>query len=302
MSERAASSEFRVFNGRLAQFKPWSNDADAWEARWVKQSHAFLLAQSSSGYLDEFEIFTRYLPKNLPVLEAGCGLGQLVMALAVRGYSIEGVDYAKETIARIQALAPELKVRLGDVYALDAPDGSYGGYISMGVFEHHPAGPIAGLREARRVLHPDGIAFITVPYLNPQREKILCHLEASVPPESWGIAQVTSTQGNKISALEKSPDDLQFYQYYFSIAEFEQYLAQAQLKIKEVFPYAVYAGLTRDFPLGRLLEDKRFLHWRLKQGVHALCKKAPMWARRRWGHMLMFVCKPMPGRLHNENY
>lgn len=264
--------EFRLFRGRMAQFRIWENQPEDWEKRWSNSIQA-ALNKHSNGYLGEFEIFTRYLPKNAPILEAGCGLGQLVMALAMRGYTIEGVDYAGQTVARIQALAPELNVRVGNVYALDVPDGFYSGYISMGVFEHDLGGPLPGLREARRVLQPGGIAFITVPYLNPQREK-------------W-LQKLGTSNHRQLSA------NLQFYQYYFSITEFAYYLEQAGLKVQEVFPYAVSAGLTRDFAIGRWLEDKHFFLWRLKKGFLDLCERAPMWARRHWGHMLMFVCRPI---------
>jgi SAM-dependent methyltransferase len=260
----------------LAQFKSWTNSPDSWESHWAEHLHQYLLELYSTGYLGEFEIFTRYLPKNDPVLEAGCGLGQLVMALAKRGYHVEGVDYAEQTVARIQALAPKLNVRVGNVYALDVPDGFYGGYISMGVFEHDSEGPLSGLREARRVMKPDGVAFITVPYLNPQRKKWLQKLGTS---NDWRVSV-----------------ELKFYQYYFSVIEFTQYLEQTGFEVQEVFPYAVSAGLTRDFAFGLWLEGKRFFHWRLKKWFLDLCEHAPTWARRRWGHMLMFVCRPAMGK------
>ena len=74
------------------------------------------------------------------------------MALCRCGYDIEGIDYAQSTVERIRRVAPELRVRCGDIYALPYDDGALGAYISIGLLEHAAQGPAAGLREARRVL------------------------------------------------------------------------------------------------------------------------------------------------------
>lgn len=272
MNVMKEKQEFRLFRGRLAQFKAWTNDAASWEAQWAKRPLAPLLEEHANGELEEFEIFTRYLPRHQPVLEAGCGLGQLVMALSARGYQVEGVDYCEPTIRRIQTVAPQLNVRMGDVYALNVPDGTYGGYISLGVFEHNPDGPQAGLREARRVLAADGVAFITVPYLNPRRQYLRRHIP---------IAETPALPGN-----------LSFYQYYFSPHEFETYLQDAGFAVVEIFPYAVYAGLTRDFMVGHWLDRQDFFTWQIHHRVTRRCREAGKWVRRRWAHMLMFVCRP----------
>jgi SAM-dependent methyltransferase len=243
-----------------------------WEQRWAANRLQDLLNTHRDGRLGEFdEIFTRYLPKDLPILEAGCGLGQLVMALHSRGYHVEGVDYAAQTVARVKNVAPELNIRVGDVYNLDVPDGTYGGYISIGIFEHNPDGPIEGLREARRVLHQNGRALIAVPYLNAQRRK-------------W-LRAVPETERSTLD------NGLSFYQFYYSSEEFSHLLRQSGLDVIEIYPYGVYAGLTRDFVLGRWLHARSFFAWRIHRRVTRLCSQAPLWARWRWAHMLMFVCR-----------
>lgn len=260
------------FNNRLAQFRGKGGQREFWEERWSKREIGVVLSSHRTGKLDEFEnLFSRHLPRDLPVLEAGCGIGQLVMALNSRGYQMEGVDYAEQTVARIQAAAPELNVRVGDVYSLNVPDGTYGGYISIGIFEHNPDGPLDGLKEVRRVLHPRGIALISVPYLNRERQ-------------TW-LGQIPVATDQVLSS------GLHFYQYYFSRDEFAAFLRKAELRIVEVFPYGTYSGLTRDFGLGRKLHDRNFYHWRLRTGFSRICSRAPMWARYRWAHMIMFACQ-----------
>lgn len=263
---------YRKFRGRLAQFAHWSKGVKGWEDRWSQRDVSETLESYSSGRLDEFErIFTRHLRKELPIIEAGCGVGQLVMALTARGYPVEGVDYVQSTIDEIRAACSTLNVRVGDIYNLDSFDRTYGGYISIGVLEHNPDGPLQGLREVRRVLHPSGMAFISVPYLNSARAKILKTL-----PEA---------------SDERLPDGKHFYQYYFSRDEFTSMLEQTELQVVEEFPYAVYSGLTRDHPVMAWIQQRGFFTWHIHRMFSNWCRKAPMWARWRWAHMLMFVCR-----------
>ena len=266
------NAHFYKFRDRLAQFRIVGDHQVYWENRWSQREIRETLAAHSKGKLDEFEvIFTRYLPRHLPILEAGCGLGQLVMALSSRGYDVEGVDYADKTIARIHSAAPELNVRVGDVYNLDVRDNTYGGYISIGIFEHDPVGPLAGLREVRRVLHPLGVGLISVPYLNHERQKWL--------------------RGAPIATSPVSSDGVGFYQYYFSRQDFEARLQEAGLKVIEVFPHALYGAITRDFRPTQWLHEQKFFFWQIHRRITRWCRGAPEWIRWRWAHMLMFVCR-----------
>ena len=260
------------FHGRLAQFRSMGEHREHWEERWSQGRIRDLLAEASSGTLHEFdELFTQYLPRDLPVLEAGCGQGQLVMALDRRGYLVEGVDYAAQTIGLLNEVAPELKTRVGDVYNLDVPDGTYGGYISIGIFEHNPEGPQKGLSEVRRVLNPRGVALVSVPYLNTRRQKLLHRVPVAENP--------------------KHANGLQFYQYYFAREEFERYLRESGLDVIRLWPYSLYSGLTRDFTVGSWLHNREFFNWRIHRRITRWCRESPEWLVWRWAHMLMFVCK-----------
>lgn len=237
----------------------------------------FVLSSYESGRLDEYEdVFTRYLPLEEPVLEAGCGMGQIVAALAKRGYSVEGVDFAEKTVERIHSLRPALKVRVGDVNRLEVQDGAYGGYISLGVLEHDSEGPLRGLREACRVLSPGGVALIAIPHLNRKRLRM-----------SRTVPAVNRTE---------LPGGLRFYQYYFGPLEFESLLHEAGLDVLETFGYGVYSGLTRDYGIGAWLDRHRFFSWRVKGLIQSYCIRAGLKMRHVCGHMMMYVCrKPAAG-------
>ncbi|HID86993.1 MAG TPA: class I SAM-dependent methyltransferase [Anaerolineae bacterium] len=107
-------------------------------------------------------------PLSKRVLDAGSGNGSLVVALARRGYRVEGVDlspacvaYSRGLIQRL-GLAGRAAVRVGDVARLPYPDESFDGLTSGEVLEHVPDDRRA-VREFHRVLRPGGVCVVTVP-------------------------------------------------------------------------------------------------------------------------------------------
>ncbi len=255
----------RVFkDGRLIYYSQSAN-AEHWDWVWEKQETRLLFADAQKGSPGHFEeIFPRHLPKPGKILEAGCGLGQLVIALRVRGFDAEGVDYAAQTIREIKKLFPDIPFRQGDVTHLDVPDGYYSGYISLGVMEHLEDGPEPFLLEARRVLKKEGIACISVPTMN-----FLRRLKA------WlGLYSGDSKQ-------------LPFYQYAYSASEFSRILKRAGFEIVATYQYSGYKGVKDELPfLTTLFELPQ--GWRLRKWM-----MNSKWLARHNGHMMLFVAKPL---------
>jgi SAM-dependent methyltransferase len=157
----------RIATGRRLAYYREAASAQYWDDVWARQETQQLYAEAQKGELGYYgEIFPKYLSKEGRILEAGCGLGQFVIALRARDYDAEGVDYGKQTVDFIKRQFPDLAVRLGDVTNLDVPNSYYQGCISLGVMEHRKEGPEPFLKEAHRILAPGGIALISVPYLN----------------------------------------------------------------------------------------------------------------------------------------
>ena len=136
-------------------------------------SHVLERSSYEAALAGQFEylghIYEQWLPKDGPILEAGCGRGQIVLALRAREWDAEGIDYSEDTVAAVKQLFPDAPIRSGDVTHIDVADNHYAGYISIGVIEHRQAGPEPFLDEAYRVLRPGGIGVITVPYVHPIR-------------------------------------------------------------------------------------------------------------------------------------
>ncbi len=247
---------------RLAYYLD-SADANYWDNHWRSYLSPQIYNDPENGYLDEYEgVFTRYLPKNGLIIEAGCGMGQYVLALQSRGYSIEGVDWSEETVAAVKSIRVDLPIRAGDVTKLDVPDSFYAGYISLGVMEHRHEGPEPFLREAHRVLAPEGIALISVPYINPLRE-----IKASM-----GLYR-----GN--------PYGLEFYQYAYRYSEFKSILEQFGFRVMGVKRLSVRKGVKDEVKFVRDgLERRNWFGNKLEQILRSSFLN-------QFGHMIMLVAR-----------
>lgn len=91
----------------------------------------------------------------LPVLDIGCGEGELARHLPSGGWV--GLDSSAEMLAR----APRPAVH-AEATALPFADGSFGSVALLYVLYHLPE-PARALAEARRVLRPGGLVAVAVP-------------------------------------------------------------------------------------------------------------------------------------------
>ncbi len=229
-----------------------------------------MIQNGKSGDMGEFAgLVGQYVPQDLLILDAGCGPGQMVAALASKKYNVIGVDYEPRIVNFTNTNFPELDVRLGNILALDFPTASIGCYISLGIVEHFVDGPQAALSEARRVLQANGIAMISVPYLNPARCNYL----------------------NCLASHDDKDSPLYFHQYYFSRDEFTKILHNSNFEVIGFFPYAVEAFLTRELPAFSKLWTSKLYPYRLKVLIRRILNNSPMWMRINYGHMALFICR-----------
>src|SRR4051812_37849146 len=113
-------------------------------------------AENSAGYL------LRVLRPGLDLLDVGCGPGSITVDLAARVAPgrVLGVDVASTPLEQARELAARAGVqaefRVGDVYALEADDGSFDVVHAHQVLQHL-TDPVAALREMARVCRPGGV-------------------------------------------------------------------------------------------------------------------------------------------------
>ncbi len=172
-------------------------DSDFWDSHWSFYSR--------DDFAEDIKIKNRFvlyhtskcLPKGSTILEGGCGKGQNVYTLHSNGYNVYGVDFAADTVSKVNQAVPELKVSTGDVRKLEFGDQFFDGYWSLGVIEHFIDGYDAILSEMYRVIKKGGYLFLTVPSMS-----ILRKAKAALGMYA-GLEDIELTKDN-------------FYQYAFS--------------------------------------------------------------------------------------
>lgn len=102
----------------------------------------------------------RYVPKNVRVLDVGCGFGQSLGYHIARGCDVYGVE-ADENIRRV-AERFDFKVHVGlfdaNIYEPESFD-----YVTMDQVIEHVSDPVVTLRGVARILRPGGTAVLSTP-------------------------------------------------------------------------------------------------------------------------------------------
>ena len=96
-----------------------------------------------------------------PLLDVGCGAGELCRLAVDRGLSVRGVDANPEVLAAAAQLVPEAELLTGALPSLPIPDRSAAAVTCVQVLMHVP-NPVAALRELARVARPGVPVVVTV--------------------------------------------------------------------------------------------------------------------------------------------
>ncbi|UCD92969.1 MAG: methyltransferase domain-containing protein [Methanobacteriota archaeon] len=138
---------------------------EKWDEAWGGDSVGRHL-RTTSMFPQLVSLFERHLESRSDILEAGCGLGRWLIFLRNKGCDPVGIDYSKNALMAVRDYDESLPTNLGDVTDLPYKDDTFDIYISFGVIEHVEHNREEILREAYRVLRPNGIAIVSVPLLN----------------------------------------------------------------------------------------------------------------------------------------
>lgn len=96
------------------------------------------------------------------VLEVGSGPGQGAAWLYNRGVKVEGLDLSPAMVAVARERYPDIPFRVGDLLAIDAPDGSLSGLLALYAIVHLDAeGVDRAAVEWTRVLAPGGWGLVS---------------------------------------------------------------------------------------------------------------------------------------------
>jgi SAM-dependent methyltransferase len=158
------------------------------------------------------DVLLRHLPRAGVIVDAGCGTAKWPIYLRRAGYRALGVEISPVACRMARELDPGLPVACADAQRAPLRTGSVDAVLSFGVVEHDAAGPVAALRELRRILKPGGLLVVAVPFNNLFRRLVVNRLQSRV------------TRQRRRAQMR-----LGFAEYRFSRREMRRFLAAAGL-------------------------------------------------------------------------
>lgn len=187
------------------------------QAGWKLEGSEVNLEDCDIEYIRDAML--EHLPRQGLIVDAGCGVARWPIYLRQRGYRVFGLEWSHEACRIAKATDPGLEVVRSDVRQTPLADACVDAVLSLGVVEHDEAGPIAALREARRILKPGGVLVLAVPYNNPLRRVLVNRLQSYVTRKrrraSWKLG---------------------FAEYRFSGREVKRFLRQCGFEVLSMYP------------------------------------------------------------------
>jgi SAM-dependent methyltransferase len=249
--------------------------ADFWTERW--ESRVELPRPESVFGREELRLMKPHLhqlPRGSRILDAGCGMGEWTVCLTRLGFEVVGLDLSESTVSRLQAAYPQSEFVAGDIRDTRFADGSFAALFSWGAFEHFELGPADCIREARRLLRPTGVLFLTVPYQNWR------HIMREASPHyRWDETLPFWRDAAQDGAFR-------FYQWRFTPTDLRQQLEMQGFEVLTLQPVHAAEGLHRALELD--------LHLRPGSATFRRARRllSPIASARFLGHMLFAAARP----------
>ncbi len=191
----------------------------------VEWSQAVWKIEGRTVAVDECEqdllhrVLLERLPKDGLIVDAGCGTARLPIYFQRLGYRFMGVEVDHDACVIGKENEPRVALVQADVRRMPLRSSAVDAVVSLGVVEHDEAGPLAALREARRILKPHGLLVLSVPYNNLFRRVLVNRLHDAL------------TRRRRRAGAE-----LRFAEYRFSKPEISDLLRQAGFEVVTVYP------------------------------------------------------------------
>ena len=169
--------------------------------------------------------FRQYLGQGgLKILESGCGSGRWMAFFESLGNRAYGVDDAWGPLRLARAHDGDMNLVRGTVLQTPYADNTFDACFSSYVAEHFEEGPEALFREIHRVLKPNGLFFVVVPFNNAFRRYV-------VNPILMALWQIWKWRGRGLG----------FTEFRYTQAEMEGFLRRTDFEVVEVKPDDFFA-------------------------------------------------------------
>lgn len=220
----------KIYNKKTKNLEFYKEKADDlfWDAHWGKNDFGMSRVICHSDPLVKNFLEKYSIPKNSTILEAGCGRAHRVYFMDYSGFkNTYGIDYAKKTVQKINSYFPHLKVTSQDVRQTTFSNNFFDVYFSFGVIEHFYDGFDGIIKEAIRIVKPEGYLIFYFPVMSSLRK-----LKAKL-----NLYSKNGTNKNNFYqyALNLKHTIKQFESYNLSLIEIKKYDGMKGLKDEVAF-------------------------------------------------------------------
>jgi SAM-dependent methyltransferase len=148
------------------------------EEHWAKETPGKAYYNVHLSVIEKHEmaapIFRQYLGAGgMRVLESGCGTGRWMAFFEQLGNRAFGIDDSWGPLRVAREHDPAMNLARANVLYSPFRDNSFDAAFSSYVAEHFEEGPEVLFREIHRVLKPNGLFFMVVPYNNAFRRLVV---------------------------------------------------------------------------------------------------------------------------------
>ena len=249
-----------------------NNVQEQWNEVWKVDNIERNMAKLD--YPEYWDVFDKYIQKDVKLLEAGCGLGKWMNYFHTRGYDITGIDYSQVAVDELKKYNSDFKVELGDITNIPFKDETFDVYLSFGVLEHleQDSDLHKAISEIHRVLKKSGIAIITIPYLN--------------------FANLKYALNNHKHFRHREKN---FFEYNYTIREFLKHFDKKKFEVMELVPENVPLILKRKKKyLAEHIEHQfntNLNELGLKRAAQIVKMPNNSFTRRQNSHLMMYVLR-----------
>lgn len=112
----------------------------------------------------EFSFLKNYIKDGDGVLDIGCGNGRLLEVLNGKNVDYIGIDKSEKILKIAREKHPKRKFLIADALNLPFPGSCFDKVFAIAIFHHIPSKELRErfLREAERILKPNGLLILTV--------------------------------------------------------------------------------------------------------------------------------------------
>ena len=171
------------------------------------------------------------------ILDLGCGNGRFYEIFEKMGVDYFGVDVSEKLIEIAKNKYPQAKFQVTPALNLPFPNNFFDKILSVAVFHHLPSAEfrLRYLKEARRILKPEGLLVLTVWNLNPFKMFLIGEWERALSFLKFSILKIFGKSrldfGDFYIPWQKT---CQRYIHYFTKKELQRLIEKSELKTKEI--------------------------------------------------------------------